>query len=191
LKLENVADLLKYQVTLQLNARLQPFDRHYFYEDRIGEALAKFDCGIVDGGGTLQEPGGEVKNCDVEISLVDNSKENTDKLLGVIDEVGVPKGSFLRSEGLEIPVGSLEGLALYLNGTKLPDEVYEKCDINYVIEEINSLLNTSGHIYSYWRGHNDTALYFYGVSFDEMLAKMGNFLANYPLCEGCRVEKIA
>jgi hypothetical protein len=192
LKLEDIADLFKYHVTLQLNARLQPFDRHYFFEDRLEEELAKYDCGIVDGGGTLQGQSGEVENCDVEIDLVENSKETMKKLLSAIDEVGVPKGSFLLSdEGHLLPVGRLEGLALYLNGTELPDEVYKNCNINYVVEELNSLLDSSGHIYSYWSGPQDTALYFYGDSFDERREKMENFLAKYPLCQKCRVEKIA
>lgn len=38
------------------------------------------------------------------------------KLLRIIETIGLPKGSYLRADNLELPVGSLEGLALYVNG---------------------------------------------------------------------------
>ena len=80
---------------------------------------------------------------------------------------------------------------MYLNGTELPAEVYQTSDINYVIEKLNELLALSGQLYSWWEGPQDTALYFYGVSFAEMKEKMADFLAEYPLCQKCRVEQIA
>jgi len=178
-------------VTLQLNAKLQPLDRGDIYEDPIIEALEACGCGVVDGGGTGLQESGEVDFCDVAISLNSNSKENLECLLRIIDELAVPKGSFIKDENLEIPVGTLEGLALYVNGTDLPNEVYESCDINYVADKINELLGQSGKLYSHWQGPQDTALYFYGTSFAEMNEKMAGFLQEYPLCQKCRVEQIA
>jgi hypothetical protein len=180
-----------YLVTLELNARLQPLHRGHFYEDPIGEALEAYGCGVIDGGGTVMQESGEVALCDVEIALNENTKENIDAILHIIDEIAVPKGSFLRAEGLEVPVGKLEGLALYLNGTELPDEVYRNCDMNYVVKKINELLAQSGSMYSFWQGSEDTALYFYGLSFDIMKEKMESFLLEYPLCQKCRIEQIA
>ena len=178
-------------VTLQLNARLQPLDRGDIYEDPIIEALQSCDCGVVDGGGTGLKESGEVDFCDIAISLNSNTKENMDCLLRIVDELAVPKGSFIKDENLEIPVGTLEGLALYMNGIELPDEVYESCDINYAVDKINELLGMSGKLYSHWRGPQDTALYFYGESFSVMKEKMAEFLQEYPLCQKCRVEQIA
>lgn len=180
-----------FYLTLEINARLQPLDRGDIYEDPIEEALIACGCGTTDGGGTMMQENGEIKFCDVEITLNDNTNENMDKLLRIIDKIGLPKGSFLRADNLELPVGTLEGLALYMNGTELPDEVYESCDINYAIEKINELLAQSGSMYSHWQGPKDTALYFYGPSFDEMKEKMETFLLEYPLCQKCRIEKIA
>ena len=107
-----------YLLTLELNARLQPLDRGDFYEDPILEALEACGCGYVDGGGTLMQESGEVALCDIHIVLNGNTKENMDALLRIIDEIAVPKGSFLKAEGLELPVGKLEGLALYLGSVR-------------------------------------------------------------------------
>ncbi|WP_051827377.1 hypothetical protein [Metabacillus indicus] len=181
----------EYQLTLQLNARLQPFDRGEFFEDPLNEALKDSKCGTTDGGGTMQQATGEIEFCDIEIFLKDNNKENVEKLLQFIDRMGVPKGSILKAAGLEQSVGTLEGLALYLNGTELSEEVYQNCDINYVIEKIDEVLDGSGQYYSYWEGPENTALYFYGISFGEMKHRMTSFLSEYPLCQKCRVEQIA
>lgn len=72
---------------------------------------------------------------------------------------------------MKIEVGTLEGLAFYVNGTDLPDEIYESCDINHVIEQMESAMNGIGRFYSYWEGNEWTALYFYGGSFVEMKSK--------------------
>ncbi|MCZ2260927.1 hypothetical protein KSU66_20965 [Sporosarcina sp. G11-34] len=182
----------KYHLTLQLNARLLPFDRSEFFEVPLNEGLEDSKCGTTDGGGTMmQQKTGEIEFCDIEILLKDNNMENVDKLLQIIDRIGVPKGSFLLGDGFEQSVGTLEGLALYLNGTELTEEVYQNCDINYVIEKINKVLNGSGQLYSYWEGPEQTVLYFYGVSFEEMKQRMTTFLSEYPLCQKCRVEKIS
>ncbi|MCL2828569.1 MAG: hypothetical protein FWD99_07535 [Oscillospiraceae bacterium] len=180
-----------YFVTLQLNARLQPFDRDDIYEAPLIDALEACGCGVVDGAGTGMLENGEIDFCDLHICLNDCNKETIDALLCIIEELGVPKGSFLKADGLNLPVGRLEGLALYLNGTELPSEIYETSDVNYVVEKINELLAQSGRMYSHWEGPQDTALYFYGASFSEMKKKMEPFLAEYPLCQTCRVEQIA
>ena len=89
------------------------------------------------------------------------------------------------------PIGSFEGLAIYLSGTELPDEVYEKCDVNVVVESIEDILDDNGLMLSHMDGAQDTALYFYGFSFEEMKEAITPFLNEYPLCKGCRVVQIA
>jgi len=180
-----------YHMTLQMNARLQPITRGELFEDIISEVLEAHEIGGVDGGGTMLQKSGEIDFCDVEIFLNEKTEENLKLLLEIISELDVPKGSKLYGEGVEYKVGTVEGLALYLNGTDLPDKVYKKCDINHVIEKLDELLDEEGAYYSYWEGPSDTALYFYGSSFDKMKKLMEPFLEKYPLCEKCRVVQIA
>ena len=62
-------------------------------------------------------------------------------------------------ERVEAPFGFLEGLAIYLNGTELPDEVYQKSDVrNELYEEINRLLGDRGDIQGHWQGPTETAV---------------------------------
>ena len=182
-------------ITLNLNARLQPMHRGDL-EDALDEVLEKLDIGFVDGGGTLMSPSGEVKSCDIELALNDDSEETIAELEKILEALGIPTGSKLLwigadDETIERPVGSLEGMALYLNGTDLPDEVYESCDINYVAEQLESRMDGIGRLYSWWEGPENTALYFYGQSYEKMSAAIQDFIAEYPLCQKCAVERIA
>ena len=88
-------------------------------------------------------------------------------------------------------MGQQEGLALYLNGTDLPDEVYQNCDANVMIDHLVRLMDGIGSYYSHWVGPTETALYFYGTSYEGMLAAIRDFLDEYPLCQRCQVVQIA
>ncbi|WP_289858189.1 hypothetical protein [uncultured Muribaculum sp.] len=181
------------ELTLNLNSRLQPTHRHHL-EDALQEILEKEKLGEVTGGGTLQNPEtGEIMSCDIEITLYGNSRENLDRLVEIVNNTGLPKGSALicTEPEIRIEVGTLEGLAYYGNGTELPDEVYQTCDINYVIEQMIEAMEGIGTLYSFMERNEWTALYFYGTSFAEMKQKIEPFIASYPLCQKCRIEQIA
>lgn len=181
--------------TLKLNSRLQPKHRHPI-EDMIGDALEKLGCGEVTGGGTLlKKKGGEIEYCDIAISLTETSTDCINKLLEILDDIPVPKGSVLFSDDdgndYRQEVGTLEGLALYLNGSDLPADVYENYDINIVIDELNNLLGDEGVMLSHWTGKTETALYYYGKSFSKMKELITTVIKEHPLCQRCRVEQIA
>ena len=53
-------------LTLKLNARFQPMHR-FELEDALQEILEQNNMGEVTGGGTAQNPGGEIAYCDIEI----------------------------------------------------------------------------------------------------------------------------
>ena len=186
-------------LTINLNAKLQPKHRHDL-EDVLVEILGKNDLVVeVVGGGTLQGTNGEVESCDIELSITDGCEENIQKVIGTMEAMLAPVGSHLTiypedntSEVKEISFGTHQGLGLYLNGKDLDDEVYKNCDVNFLYEEIERLLGDfkNGHIASHWEG-TETALYLYGVSFDEMHSRIKPILDTYPLCQKCRVVKIA
>jgi len=186
-------------ITLNLNAKLQPMHRHDL-EDALQEILEKQDFEAeTTGGGTSQEPNGEIASCDIELSISDASEENIQKIIGIMEAMLAPIGSKLiiypndeNSEIKRIPFGVQEGLGLYLNGKDLDDEVYENGDVNYIYQEIERLLGDfkTGQIASYWEGE-ETSLYIYGESFDEIHNRIKPLLNEYPLCEKCRIVKIA
>lgn len=180
-------------VTIRLNARLQPMHRGEHFEDPLTFVLSELSLGEITGGGTELSGEGGVAACDIEVTMPDAGGLLIETLIAALEELGAPKGSKVRVEstGAETPFGAAEGLALVLNGTGLPDEVYASCDVNHVIAELDRLMGEEGRFMSYWEGPTDTALYCYGRSFEAMRAAIDPLLADYPLCRQARVERIA
>ena len=180
------------EVTLNLNARLQPTHRHKL-EDIIQNLLEKEKIGTVTGGGTSLNTDGEFSFCNIDIHLNDNNPNTVKRLVEILNPVGIPKGSILQGTepDFKTELGTLEGLGYYSNGTDLPDEVYKSYDINYVIEQMEKAMEGIGCLYSFWEGKAYTALYFYGTSYEEMKRKIEPFVASYPLCQKSRIERIA
>jgi hypothetical protein len=180
-------------VIAQLNDRAQPLDRGELYEDPLDEVLKKHRAGRVTGGGTQLTESNEVEFSEIEIDVRETSAESVPLIKQTLEELGAPKGSKLRvgPQGEELPFGINEGLAVYLNGTDLPDEVYAECDSNFVYSEFNRLLGVDGKVHSHWQGPTETALYMYGPSFEKMKRRLASFLSSYPLCQRARVVQIA
>jgi hypothetical protein len=177
----------------QLNARLQPMHRGEFFEDALDSELKSQQLGEVSGGGTLQAKDGEVEHCDIEVEVSGDASAAAQTTIRLLEALGAPKGSKLHIEaqGREVAFGLHEGLAVYLNGTSLPDDVYKDCDSNFVHSELNRILEGRGRVLSYWQGPTETAFYLYGPSFVDMRSCIEEFLSTYPLCQQCRVEQIA
>lgn len=179
-------------VIARLNARAQPLDRGEVFEDPLNEILEAAGTGEVTGGGTMLGEEGEIEFCDLEIMV----PEATDAVLGAIREalegLGAPKGSKLiwNDGASELEFGTFEGVAVYLNGTDLPDSVYEQSDINFVYDEFGRLLGDEGRVVSHWDGPRESALYLYGRSAETMLARIRPFLDAYPLCDKARIVTI-
>jgi hypothetical protein len=180
-------------VVATINARIQPIHRGEIYADPLDELLTKKSIGEVSGGGTLQSESGEIDYCDVEIKVNNSDSETVSLIKSTLESIGVPKGSKITIEatGTEVEFGTLEGLAIYLNGTDLDDEVYENSDSNHVYSELDRLTQGNGKVYSYWQGTSETAFYLYGSSYSKMKSQISELVANYPLCKKCRIEQIA
>jgi hypothetical protein len=180
-------------VIARLNDRAQPMDRGELYEDPLDEVLKARGLGAVTGGGTQLGEGNEIEFCDVEIEVTGAVESALDVIAKTLDGLGAPIGSRLLVDGndAEIPFGRTQGLAVYLNGTDLPDEVYRDCDVDFVVDEFKRLLGDDGRIHSFWEGERETALYVYGPSFAAMRAKLAPFIDSYPLCRKARITQIA
>jgi hypothetical protein len=109
------------------------------------------------------------------------------------DDSSAPaQGSRVRtSHGEPAIFGVTEGLAVYLNGTDLPDEGYANSDVNGLIAAVLNRLGVEGHMHSYWEGPQETALYLYGPSAARMSELIADVLARFPLAERCRVVPLS
>jgi hypothetical protein len=179
-------------VIARLNVRAQPLDRGEVFEDPLEEILQASGAGSVTGGGTMLGEEGEIEFCDIEITLPEATDAAIGALRRALEGLGAPRGSkLIWNDGAnELAFGSCEGLAVYLNGTDLPDAVYAECDLDVVYEEFGRLVGSEGRVVSHWQGPQETALYLYGPSADAMLARIRPFLDAYPLCQKARVVKL-
>ena len=183
--------MFSHPVTAQINVKLQPLDRGSLFEDPLMEELEQSKLGEVTGGGTALYTTGEFKFSDVEVSLANTSEETVAWLIQQLELLGAPKGSILHIGDRQIPFGVTEGLAVYLNGTDLPAEVYENSDVNFVYDELNQLTEGVGMVFSHWEGPTETALYLYGSSFEVLKEKIAPLISSYPLCQKCRIVQTA
>lgn len=182
-------------IVAQLNDKIMPIDRGEVYEDPFDEFLKQKGYGAISGGGTLQSKTGEIEYCDVEIELGENeiSKQAIVEIIDKLEALGAPKGSklIIESTGEKIGFGKSEGLAIYLDGINLSDEVYKNSDSEAIAVEIRKLAGIKSDILRYWEGNEETALYFYGESFADMKNAITEFVNTNPECENARIEQIA
>ncbi|NPD17208.1 hypothetical protein HOY34_18625 [Xinfangfangia sp. D13-10-4-6] len=179
-------------VTAKLNAKLQPLDRGFVFEEPLTAQLEARGLGTVSGGGTMFSRETGIDWIDLEIGLHDLSDTTITTVLETLLQIGAPKGSELQfSDRDPIPFGKTEGLGIFLNGTDLPKEVYETSDVNSTIEAIGAALADIPHYWGYWQGPTETALYFYADSYQAMVAAVTPVLARDPLCEKARLEQVA
>lgn len=192
-KSENIPETVI--LTATINDKVMPIDRGMYYEDPIDEYLQAKQIGEIVGGGTFQEQSGELSQCDIsmQINAADATEEIIQWIIDTLEKQGAPKGSVLKNENTqeERSFGKLEGLAIYLDGVNLPDEVYQTSDSNHVLSEIKRLTNDTSEALRHWQGPTETALYFYSDSFDQMNDAIQDFVNTYPLCKGARVVQIA
>jgi hypothetical protein len=181
---------------IQLNDKAMPVQRGAVYEDPLDAFLAQNGLGQVVNSGSMLSEVGEIEFSDIDVEL---TREDVDRgellssLITLLEAQGAPKGSFVVDcqSDVQTPIGKLEGMGVYLNGTDLPPEVYEQNDVNDVIEQMLQLLGLGDRDLRFWEGATETALYFYGDSYEDMSAKVAEFAAASPLCERCRIIQIA
>lgn len=179
-------------VTVRLNDKCQPEFRGPLFEDPLDSALRQKGLGSVEGGGTQLGPNGELAYCEIAVLLSPSDERDVAFVIEKLNELGAPKGSkLILEDSTELPFGINEGMGVYLNGTDLSPDVYRQCDVNIVIEHLLKDLGDEGQLHGYLEGAKETALYFYGRSFEVMVSRVKSFLGSYPLCEKARIVKLA
>ncbi|MCU0800432.1 MAG: hypothetical protein MUD11_01440 [Rhodobacteraceae bacterium] len=180
-------------IVARLNARLQPMQRGDIFEDPLDAQLRERAMGKVVGGGTEMAPAPYgIAACDIEIALNDGADGAVQQVIEILERLGAPKGSVLRlPDGAARPFGLSEGMAIFLNGTDLPAEVYATSDVNQTIDGLHAALGDAGFMMGHWEGPEETALYFYGMDYARMQALAAAYAETDALCSRCRFEQIA
>jgi hypothetical protein len=182
-------------ITLEalINARLPGPQRGDRYEDPLAYWLeGRFPGSRVTAGGTLRSPEGEPLSCAVRAEVVGEPGEVLDAAAAFLDGLGAPRGSQLTVGDLPpLEIGTAEGIAIHLDGHGLPPEVYADHDINEFLDALHDAVAAHGVLQAFWEGPTETAVYAYGPSAEAITDAIAPLLAEHPLAQGARTERIA
>ena len=177
-------------VTATLWEYILPIDRGERYEDPLDEALSEQNLGETCGGGSLISEAFGIECVDIEIRLTDLQR-GLPVIVNTLQRRGAPLGSVLRyqEDGVEktLEFGVAECVAIVLDGTTLPDEVYDGSDINDMIDDMVDAVEEIGELRSFWEGPTDTVLYFYGLDADELWSALQPIVASEDRCQNAQV----
>jgi hypothetical protein len=175
-------------VLARLYEHIEPIDRGDRYEDPLQAALEEAGIGRVTGGGSQLDELGAITYVDIEIELA-----NLDDALRIVadalEAAGAPQGSELilaSDERVLRDFGKLQCLAIYLDGTSLPDEVYAQLDFDAVVEEIGAAAGDDS-FRGFWQGPEETGLFLFGPDAEAMFAHVEPVLRRLPIGQNARV----
>ncbi|MFT0212148.1 hypothetical protein VQ643_05965 [Pseudomonas sp. F1_0610] len=142
---------------------------------------------------------GEPTGCEFYFEVDNLDDRHINFIIQIFTSTLAPKGSKISifenstKDCKQAFFGSQEGLALYLNGTDLPNEIYKKYSALAVFEECDRLLQAqnAGNVCSIWQGPTETALYMYGNNFTIMHESIEPCITAYPLCQKSRLATVA
>ena len=165
---------------------IEPIDRGERYEDPLQEILEKSGVGRVTGGGSQLDEHGAIAFAEVELELT-NLNDALRIVAEALEALGAPQGSELISEnGVLREFGRQQCVAVYLDGTGLPDEVYAELDFNAVLEALGNAAGEDS-FRSTSQGDQETGLYFFGADAETMFARMEPVLRRLPIGQNARV----
>lgn len=190
---EDVVDRERFPhvVVARIPEHIEPMERGARYEDPIQDALSIRMLGWVTGGGSQLTSAAEIGYVDVELALA-NLDEALDVAQRILEDAGAPVGSLFlfEQDGVDVerPFGAQEGVAVYLDGTSLPEEIYAETDIDALMERLGTAADSAGgELRSAWNGPTETALYHYGPSADAMLVALQPVFDDFPICQNARL----
>jgi hypothetical protein len=175
-------------VIARLYEHIEPIDRGNRYEDPLQAALDAANAGQITGGGSQLNEDGSIDYADIEIELA-----NLDGALRTVREVLEKSGAPERSELIDAKdarvlqeFGTHQCLAIYLDGTSLPDEVYADLDFDAVVEEMGAAAGPDSY-HGFCQGAEETGLFYFGSDADAMFARVEPVLRKLPIGQNARV----
>ena len=175
-------------VLARLYEYIEPIDRGDRYEDPLQDALDKAGAGRVTGGGSQLDELGGITFVDLEIELA-NLDGAPQVVVEALESAGAPQGSELllaSDESVLREFGTQQCLAVFLDGTSLPDDVYAELDFEAVVEEIGAAAG-EGSYRGFWQGPEETGLFLFGPDAEAMLARVEPVLRRIPIGQNARV----
>ena len=177
-----------HRVVARLYEHIEPIDRGERYEDPLHDALETKGSGRVTGGGSQLDETGAISYVDIEIEVADLA-ETLQVVVDTLEAAGAPQGSELvvASDGRVLrEFGTLQCLAVFLDGTSLPDEVYANLDFEETVATIGAAAGGDS-FRGFSQGSEETGLFFFGPDADAMFARVEPVLRTLPIGQNARV----
>ena len=170
----------------RLYEHIEPLDRGTRYEDPLDAALRQRELGEVTGGGSQLGETGEIEFADIEMQ-VSNLDDALPVIVSSLEASGAPMAAELLSDGGVVrQFGRQQSVAVYLDGTTLPDEVYADLDFDQVVDQLTTAAG-GGSYHGYWQGAQETGLFFFGPDAETMFARVEPVLRALPIGQNARV----
>jgi len=175
-------------VQARVYEHIEPIDRGERYEDPLQAVLEKAGVGRVTGGGSQLNEVGGIAYADLDVELA-----NLGDALGIVaaalEAAGAPQGSEIidASDGSVLrEFGKQQCVAIFLDGTGLPDEVYAQLDFEAVIGALGGAAGENSYR-GLWQGAQETAVFFFGADAEAMFARVEPVLRRLPIGQNARV----
>lgn len=175
-------------VLARVYEHIEPIDRGDRYEDPLHEVLQARKLGQVTGGGSQLNALGGIDYAEVEIELT-NLDDALDVVIATLEEAGAPQGSELiqaSDDRVLKEFGTQQCLAVFLDGTSLPAEVYADLDLQAVVGEIGKAAGDNS-FRGAWQGPEETGLFFFGPDAAAMFERVEPVLRRLPIGQNARV----
>jgi hypothetical protein len=177
-----------HRVIARVYEHIEPIDRGDRYEDPLDAVLELANIGRVTGGGSQLSELGGIEYAEIEIELA-----NLDGALRVVvdalENAGAPQGSELidAADGRMLrQFGTQQCLAIFLDGTTLPEEVYANLDFDALVAELGAAAG-DGSNRGFWQGPEETGVFFFGPDAEAMFARVEPVLRRLPIGQNARV----
>lgn len=168
---------------------IEPLDRGDRYEDLLQAVLENTNIGRVTGGGSQLNELGGIEFADVEIELANLDEPALRTVADALEQAGAPQGSELiaaADDRILRQFGTLQCLAIFLDGTSLPDEVYADLDFDAVVGEIGAAAGEDS-FRGFWQGPEETGVFFFGPDAEAMFTRVEPVLRRLPIGQNARV----
>ena len=175
-------------VLARVYEHIEPIDRGDRYEDPLHQVLETAGIGRVTGGGSQLNELGGISFADVEIELA-NLDDALRVVVEALEHAGAPQGSELldpADERVLRQFGTQQCMAIFFDGTTLPDEVYANLDFDAVVTEIGTAAG-HGSFRGVWQGAQETGVFFFGPDAEAMFTRVEPILRRLPIGQNARV----
>ena len=135
----------------------------------------------------MNELGG-IAYADLEIELA-NLDDALRTVADALEQAGAPQGSELihaPDDRVLREFGKQQCLAIYLDGTSLPDEVYANLDFDALVSELGTAAGDNSYR-GFWSGPEETGMFFFGADAEAMFARVEPVLRRLPIGQNARV----